>query len=95
MVIRWFATEQAVALQRGPLVYCLEQADNGEALHNLLLPRDAGFTVFEGKGLFAHKMLIQARATENMQKTPMRRSCGATITLWPPPFTDVDLYSLV
>ncbi|SCW76756.1 hypothetical protein SAMN03159351_02782 [Klebsiella quasipneumoniae] len=49
-----------VALQRGPLVYCLEQADNGEALHNLLLPRDARFTVFEGKGLFAHKMLIQA-----------------------------------
>lgn len=39
-----------VALQRGPLVYCLEQADNGEALHNLLLPRDARFTVFEGKG---------------------------------------------
>jgi DUF1680 family protein len=39
-----------VALQRGPLVYCLEQADNGEALHNLQLPRDARFTVFEGKG---------------------------------------------
>lgn len=49
-----------VALQRGPLVYCLEQADNGEALHNLLLPRDAMFTVFEGKGLFARNMLIQA-----------------------------------
>jgi DUF1680 family protein len=49
-----------VALQRGPLVYCLEQADNGEALHNLLLPRDARFTVFEGKGLFARNMLIQA-----------------------------------
>ena len=49
-----------VALQRGPLVYCLEQADNGEALHNLLLPRDARFTVFEGKGLFARNMLSQA-----------------------------------
>jgi DUF1680 family protein len=31
-----------VAVQRGPLVYCLEQADNGEQLHNLQLPRDAG-----------------------------------------------------
>ena len=24
-----------VAIQRGPLVYCLEQADNSESLHNL------------------------------------------------------------
>jgi DUF1680 family protein len=28
-----------VALQRGPLVYCLEEADNGTNLHNLSLPR--------------------------------------------------------
>ncbi len=27
-----------VALQRGPVVYCLEQADNGEGLHRLVLP---------------------------------------------------------
>jgi DUF1680 family protein len=39
-----------VAVQRGPLVYCLEQADNGEQLHNLQLPRNAGFSAFEGKG---------------------------------------------
>lgn len=30
-----------VALQRGPLVYCLEQADNGANLHELVLPREA------------------------------------------------------
>jgi len=30
-----------VALQRGPLVYCLEQADNGANLHELVLPRKA------------------------------------------------------
>lgn len=29
-----------VALQRGPLVYCLEQADNGANLHELVLPAD-------------------------------------------------------
>jgi uncharacterized protein len=28
-------------LQRGPLVYCLEQVDNGDNLASLLLPRDA------------------------------------------------------
>lgn len=49
-----------VALQRGPLVYCLEQADNGEELHNLWLPKESALRIFEGKGLFAHKMLIQA-----------------------------------
>ncbi|CAM4471236.1 hypothetical protein FHS16_004360 [Paenibacillus endophyticus] len=30
-----------VALQRGPLVYCLEEADNGAQLQQLLLPQDA------------------------------------------------------
>ncbi|WP_104557127.1 glycoside hydrolase family 127 protein [Enterobacter sichuanensis] len=49
-----------VALQRGPLVYCLEEADNGANLHNLSLPADSEFRVFAGKGIFAHKMLIQA-----------------------------------
>ncbi|WP_395299704.1 MULTISPECIES: glycoside hydrolase family 127 protein [Enterobacter] len=52
-----------VALQRGPLVYCLEEADNGTNLHNLSLPPDSTFRVFEGKGIFAHKMLIQAEGT--------------------------------
>jgi len=31
-----------VALQRGPVVYCLEQADNDVPLHTILLPEDAG-----------------------------------------------------
>ncbi|KRE41165.1 glycoside hydrolase family 127 protein [Paenibacillus sp. Soil522] len=30
-----------VALQRGPLVYCVEEADNGPQLQQLLLPQDA------------------------------------------------------
>ncbi|MBD8067886.1 glycoside hydrolase family 127 protein [Bacillus sp. PS06] len=30
-----------VALQRGPIVYCLEEVDNGKNLHGLLLPQDA------------------------------------------------------
>lgn len=33
-----------VAIQRGPLVYCLEEADNGGELHRVLLPRDSAFT---------------------------------------------------
>lgn len=34
-----------VAVQRGPIVYCLEQADNGPDLHRVMLPRDAAFCV--------------------------------------------------
>lgn len=34
-----------VALQRGPLVYCLEQADNGSHLFHLSLPSDANLEV--------------------------------------------------
>ena len=49
-----------VALQRGPLVYCLEEADNGAALHNLALPRNSEYRLIEGQGIFAHKVLIQA-----------------------------------
>lgn len=30
-----------IALQRGPLVYCVEEVDNGANLHNLFLPKNA------------------------------------------------------
>ena len=30
-----------VALQRGPLLFCLEEVDNGPSLDSVLLPRDA------------------------------------------------------
>lgn len=33
-----------VAVMRGPVVYCLEEADNGDALHLIRLPQDAAFT---------------------------------------------------
>ncbi|WP_312692500.1 glycoside hydrolase family 127 protein [Kosakonia sp.] len=54
-----------VAIQRGPLVYCLEEADNGTNLHNLSLCEQSTFRTFEGKGLFAHKVLIQAEGYQH------------------------------
>lgn len=38
---RHSANAGRVALQRGPLVYCLEQADNGANLPAICLPREA------------------------------------------------------
>ncbi|MHB0777678.1 glycoside hydrolase family 127 protein [Halomonas sp. WWR20] len=51
-----------VALQRGPLVYCLEQADNGERLHNIALYRDGRLTTAEGTDTLAGMTLIRAEA---------------------------------
>ncbi|MEM6160851.1 beta-L-arabinofuranosidase domain-containing protein [Erwinia sp. P6884] len=48
-----------VAIQRGPLVYCLEQADNGTELHNLQLPAEATFRTLAGTGLLSGKTLLQ------------------------------------
>ncbi|WLS80248.1 glycoside hydrolase family 127 protein [Erwinia pyri] len=48
-----------VAVQRGPLVYCLEEADNGDALHNLHIPAAAEFRTLAGTGLFKGKTLLQ------------------------------------
>lgn len=36
-----------VAVQRGPLVYCLEEVDNGKGLQKIFLPRDAKLKVVE------------------------------------------------
>ena len=63
-----------VAVQRGPLVYCLEQADNGEELHNLWLPDNAVFTEREGKGIFAHKVLLQAQGVKYTTRHPEQQS---------------------
>jgi DUF1680 family protein len=58
-----FAAAGQVALQRGPVVYCVEEADNGAPLAALALPRTArlearftpdllgGCVVLEGSGV--------------------------------------------
>ncbi len=43
------ADENCVALMRGPLVYCMEGADNGGQLQNLRIPRNAEFTLVSGE----------------------------------------------
>ena len=49
-----------VAIQRGPLVYCLEEADNGAELHNLSLPKTSAFRELQGVGMLKGKVLLQA-----------------------------------
>ena len=49
-----------VAVTRGPLVYCLEECDNGSALHLLTLPSDAAFDVRECPDLLGGIRVITA-----------------------------------
>jgi hypothetical protein len=52
----------AVALQRGPLVYCFEQADQTEPLHHLRLPAGAPLTARFEPGLLGGVAVIEADA---------------------------------
>ncbi len=63
-----------VAIQRGPLVYCLEEADNGAELHNLSLPAQSGFREIAGTGVLKGKILLQAdgvRVTTPSEDQPL------------------------
>lgn len=51
-----------VAIQRGPLVYCLEQADNNIPLHRIILPRDAEFKTSFDPNLLGGVVKITANA---------------------------------
>ncbi|GHC15463.1 hypothetical protein GCM10010082_02530 [Kushneria pakistanensis] len=51
-----------VALQRGPLVYCLEQADNGERLHDIALREGGIVDTLEGTDALSGMTLLRAEA---------------------------------
>jgi DUF1680 family protein len=51
-----------VALQRGPLVFCVEQADNGAALGLLRLPKDAPLAARFDAQLLGGTMVIEGPA---------------------------------
>lgn len=57
-----------VALQRGPVVYCLEEVDNGPRLANLTLPRDAQLTAELDEGLFNGVVVITGQAVRKEPK---------------------------
>ncbi|UJF35469.1 glycoside hydrolase family 127 protein [Paenibacillus hexagrammi] len=50
------------AIQRGPFVYCLEEADNGEGLHQIVLPAESELTVRSSPDMPADVPVIQAQA---------------------------------
>ncbi len=51
-----------IALQRGPIVYCLEEVDNGAALASLVLPRTANLSAVFDASLFGGVSVISGEA---------------------------------
>jgi DUF1680 family protein len=51
-----------VALQRGPIVYCLEEVDNGKDLNDWMLPRTAKLTATFDPGLLGGVVKITGKA---------------------------------
>ncbi|TCN21157.1 glycoside hydrolase family 127 protein [Mesobacillus foraminis] len=55
-------TAGKVALQRGPLVYCIEEADNGSNLQQVMLPTDGKLEVNSDQNLFGGMQVIIGQA---------------------------------
>jgi DUF1680 family protein len=51
-----------VALQRGPIVYCLEETDNGANLADLFLPRESELKAERRRGLLGGVVVLQGKA---------------------------------
>jgi DUF1680 family protein len=51
-----------IALQRGPLVFCLEEVDNGHNLHDISLPRDAALKAEFDENLLGGVVVITGEA---------------------------------
>ena len=55
-------TAGQVALQRGPLIYCLEEVDNGARLANVIIPDDSELEVSHDNGLLGGVAAITGQA---------------------------------
>src|SRR5690606_12620570 len=57
-----------VALQRGPVIYCLEEVDNGADLANVIIPRDSQLTATFDPTLFGGVTVITGTAVRSEPK---------------------------
>jgi uncharacterized protein len=54
-----------IALQRGPVVYCLEQTDNGKELANVVIPHDSKLVTQIDQSLFGGISVIKGDAVRS------------------------------
>jgi DUF1680 family protein len=63
------ATKDRVALERGPIVYCLEGADNGGSVSDCLLPEQASITPVVKKDLLGGITVLSIAWAQRAEKT--------------------------
>ena len=56
-----------IALQRGPVVYCLEEADNGLSLNDIVLPRAARLAVKTAKPLGGIPVIVASGKRRSLE----------------------------
>ncbi len=86
-------TAGCIALQRGPVVYCLEQVDNGPDLADIVLPRNARLPVRRDSRLPGNPVVISAKAMKRSRKdwnTELYRPAGTPLI--PVTITAVPFY---
>jgi DUF1680 family protein len=75
-------TAGCIALQRGPVVYCLEQADNGPGLAAINLPRNAKLSTRRDSRLPGKPVVITAKALKRSStgwNTALYRPAGSSM----------------
>lgn len=78
-----------IALQRGPMVFCVEQADNGADLNQLRLPKSSALQARFDPSLFGGAVVIEGKAervrstNENLYSTQEPRTEPASLKAIP------------
>ncbi|GIP18464.1 hypothetical protein J40TS1_41060 [Paenibacillus montaniterrae] len=77
-------TAGKIALQRGPFIYCLEEADNGEHLHLLAIPENGGLEAAYVPELLGGITVIRAEALRQVAEPCDDRAAlyGNTLALY-------------
>ena len=81
-----------VALQRGPIVYCLEGVDNSGGVRNLCLPKTAALTAEERPELLGGVVVVKGKAVEVSRTAGQARS-GTTLATAEVDFVAVPYYA--
>ncbi len=82
-----------LALQRGPLVYCLEACDHSESLSSLYLPTDAELTVEKAPGVLGGVTLIKGYARASEEPDWAARLYEPVVTSKSVPITAIPYYA--
>ena len=79
-----------VCLMRGPLVYCLEEADNGNNLHLVSLPEESEIAPAQGEGVLSGMTTLKAKGLRIVPEegtlyrgAPCRRKEETQLTIIP------------